>query len=524
MQMHFIDPYSLFGIDHPRQVDAELLRKLRKRTIADFELLNGAEMKWQGLVVNRSQALQLLDQLELSSHVRSYWKIHESPALLQYLALQKLSAPLKRELKALAADEVCWPILESYLLSALAESLRRATLAGDTLEFCAHEALVQLLPPVEGEAIWGPTVQFFMASELAAKEMIEQEFSVEELMAFANAAICTILNKLPQYYQFLRDDYAATVALLALQYHVNSKDSKRALEAIVHLEKISTHVLTEGHLRLKIDVLRTLRQMDASQEGLDSLMDDLRNISASNTHGQGAPNRSGWSAFGTVAVLVGLVVLLRMFGGKMGGSHDFKLPNIPTLPYLSYDPNTITSINNLQNRFANQAERIYDSLWAAGSRTYTIGATPRRPEDGERMYGAVSQLTSMPDDTCKIWVDNRASDDIVLFIAGVGDGNLRTAVYLHHGKGPTEVTFSGGILSFSVYQGKDWVDPLMRYNSETLAGFSRDVKIVGDHATPKHAAQFVSSRQLIRRFPTTGTDSAERLLRYDGKHFQWHRK
>ncbi len=505
--MRYIDPYELFSIADPAQVDDEALRKLRRRMMAEFELSNDGFLDWRGHAVDKTAATELLDAMADPQTRQDYWAMRQVPGLVAYFASDDLRLINNVQFARLPSK----PDFQRFVSAFWAINFDQQL--GKTLE-TAH---------------WPEAIMLLRNTKYLHKDYIDEAFksAVRKahvgIVALENAALTPLpallefdvtpytqqgfvnaFNQYPPRFQYLRDAYGK--ALLA--YARISENDRLLLPKAMQAITAACNLGQDAAQRLQCQQYR-----DRLRWRIDGTRPDqaYREAVASNEKGAGGCRNTG----------VGLIVILSLILGLR--------TCIGKLDKPTYTPPPINIKGLLDNSrqyssplFTPEKEDPKPAFYRSmnfQTNVYASGNSPcksRRPETGWSPY---KKIFGPPERAERGHVGdftfhNKSDKDLVLLLEHGRPLEIVASYYVRAKSKLPMQTLPVGNYTFRIYNGSHWCDQFSDYEGQQVGGFAADVDYIGNYKREESTSD-AAAPELEDALALRGA-AAEKLIFEDG--------
>lgn len=345
--MAYYNPYRLFDLPVFDRIPADILRQARKRVLAEFELTDEIQANFKGILLDKSTALRLFDELEDEKKRNFHQYVMSIPGYARFLETEGREGGLPEDfgpLNNLSFYAFIEPELKRSLKMGSSRFLREdkfQELATVLKQFSNHHPeLVESI--AEGAKPW------FDHQELYLADLKDPTFDKGDLpttlLALLSPEKINFLNALPTFHQKLLDNYVMQLLSLCAVWHDNSwigpYQIGELLENALKLNiSYETRHLVETRIKLVYPFFRMLKSMESISAGMNDLMGKMQ---ASEPAPTSSSRAKAWGTFfGLILLLVFAVLMLRLSGG--GKSSRYRHIDIPkiNIPDYSFDPKSI---------------------------------------------------------------------------------------------------------------------------------------------------------------------------------------
>ncbi len=486
--MHYIDPYELFSIADPAQVDEDLLRKLRRRMMAEFELSNDGFLDWRGHAVDKTAATELLDAIADPQVREHYWAMRQVPGLVAYLT----------DDDPLFITQIQWPASElqpdfhlfvsGFLAAQFNQQLGWAMENAQWPEALMLLDHIHLLAPATLDPAFKTATRWVHAGIIAMEEAVHNHLTwVEEFDArpYVQSGLVKTLNKFPSALAYLRNTYAAAMLALA-QMYANDDKLKTSIQVITLVCRLD---LDEMQMRrcveFKRDVLERQHQID--HPGLEAL-GSYSKANESTRQIIKALAIAGVIAFALIS-LFSDPNISRMFRDRPAPRY---MPNPPARSSISDLSATSEKTKSEKINAAVSGDNVVNPLYE--SLRAQVAAYPDKDpkksaplhENGWNPYrGILGDIAVGKQDgkTAEFTFRNENDGDLVLFLEQ-GDSAQIVASYYVKGKASLynrEVPV--GFYTLRIFNGEEWRDSIGTFKGKPIGGFTQQVEFIGCYKT-----------------------------------------
>lgn len=231
--MTYLNPYSFLPgeLTSPQQVNASVLRKAKRKLLAEFELGDGIAIEVDGVRLDRSTALQLLEQLEDPQQANYHWQIRRDGALHHFLKRPDQGNP--RKLPSWNRVDPGYREFLSEQLAAPMDQALHAAIKDEMFErmlACAQK--LELLLPLHLEKALESTLRFVLLRIDEIQKWAADLGSVSNwngtMRRTLDPRMRDFINALPSRYQQLRNRYADALMDLAVAISNEGKNNRKA--------------------------------------------------------------------------------------------------------------------------------------------------------------------------------------------------------------------------------------------------------------------------------------------------------
>lgn len=304
--MAYLNPFLVLDLS-PEQTEgpdvADLLRREKKRWLAEFELADETEIEIGGQRLDRATLLRLIEELEDPTTRAHHRQVATHPRVLAFLQDASLDLFYEGDITLLAAHSQ--DFLRFIAPDFAAQFNRRLIHALKQHDEEEIRALCQqplAIPPAFHAACYQDAYRYLHAHvgeiEQLAQAIEGGQAPDGRVQEYCDELLIEALNALPDYFAGVRDRYGLALESLAIEVHNTHKRVRLGIYILQQGLKLRTSDETRRRLQHILDQLKAMAPVDSLLESIG-------------VNSQGSSRKSNrnvwWTAVG-VGALVFLVI------------------------------------------------------------------------------------------------------------------------------------------------------------------------------------------------------------------------
>lgn len=441
--MGYLDPYQLLelGSIPPQKLDQATLRRAQRKLMADFDLTEEAVIVRSGIELDKSTALNLVEELKDPVQAALHWQVHQDKGLSSFLR-----DPLNQHPEVLPQLEIgdLRAFISPYLGEALNRFLRNAlrkkdySAAAEAVEKISYLVFRDQEAAFQSSRSW--IDQRLRDLSTWAENINQVNYRSEEVIKTIDKRLIFFLNFLPNRYQTWRNRYAVALIKFALP---TVNDRKLGRQAFLAIEAASQLILDEAQERRVKHVFRQLEKYRNSP-------DPTGKLKAGKTGpGNSSPRKKTSFLRGCFLlwmILITLMVTAAFFTGLFRPSQN----------------------KPIRDEFYQAGKKEHGLLWnrrrilmekLTHPTPYILQPNEEFPPIPKRPYEAflsefllASPLTI---DFDSLIVDNQSGYQAVIFISDTAKKTQYNHYFLERGAISSDYPYTSGTI-YQCYLGSDW--------------------------------------------------------------------
>lgn len=496
--MPYLDPFDYFKIGHPDDVNADLLRKLRRRVMADFELSDDGRLEWAGQQLDRTTVQQLLDALEDPITVQRYWQVHEMPEFADWLTGGTPPAITKFPKQRIMADAGLRKLCSHLLAPVYSEQLGHSLESHRWANVIALQKHAGLFLEEDLDVAWAQAMRFAQSRLIAIEAILAEDAAALASFAYrehAESAWINVFNRFPIQFEHVRNRYSLALQRLATKFFQRGdlRDAARAvITAASQLQQDES--LRMDCNRLKLAICKKTADLEEERENV----------------GKGC----------TIAIGLVMMVLVVAIALIKTGSHRpayVPLPDILSSP--DYDP------GGRHRPSSHHPAADEPILYRLLSFQLAIKDRPdcksARPATGWSPYKDIfsEPYGEQPQKKAEFNLHNQSNRDMVLLIEGGEPNEIVASYYVRANAKLKTQSLPEGNYRFRVLNGQSWCDSIGDYGGKALGAFTVDQVFIGTYVQGESSLRAPVLEHILEG---KGKDRFE--IQFDGTDLHWTRK
>ncbi|MEZ4827711.1 MAG: hypothetical protein R3C61_15725 [Bacteroidia bacterium] len=274
--MQYINPFAALGLDpavFAQGPDQELLRREKKRLLAEFELHQTPDIEVNGKSLSKSDVLRIFDILATAEEVRHHIFIFQHPSLMHFLEDASLDLFYSGDIVKMASfPRELLLFTGPYFASQYNRRLFHAFRQKDWEEInvmCAHPMPI---PSSFSASAYKDTYRHVHTAvselEALAFEISSGKTPDGRVQEVCDEMLISTLNHLPDYFEGVRDKYGQALEVLALAVFNTHRRGQLGIFVVRQGLKLHTSTGTRDRLSYVLDQLMKLAPADAFLESL----------------------------------------------------------------------------------------------------------------------------------------------------------------------------------------------------------------------------------------------------------------
>jgi hypothetical protein len=274
--MPYLNPFAALDLspDAFAEADAaDLLKREKKRLLAEFELADGPVIELRGQALDKSQVLKMFERLEREAEWPHHRRIYEQPELMAFLEEASLDYFYHGDISLLPTQPKDFlRFIGTYFAEQFNQRLYHAFRQKDQDELtvlCRHPLVI---PNEYHAACYKDTYRDLHARmkevEGMATSLNEGQKPDGRVQEVCDEWLLAAFNALPAYFDGIRDRYGLALESLALALH--NEHQRVQLAIFVLRQGLKLELTDDTQARLK-HVLDQLLALSPGEALLDSL-------------------------------------------------------------------------------------------------------------------------------------------------------------------------------------------------------------------------------------------------------------
>lgn len=433
--MSYLDPYQLLEIESypPEGFEPMTLRRVQRKLMADFDLSQEAVIVRAGVELDKSTALQLLEELQDPVRAALHWELHQNKGFSAFLRFPISQHPevipqlVPGEFRNFVSPYLGKSInifikdaLKKHNFSAASEAVERTRHLNFTDQEIAFQSSRKWLDQqLDNLSNWAESIE-------TVNYLSPEVFTVLDKRAIF------FLNYLPQRYQNWRNRYAIALLKFALP---TINERKLGRQAFLAIEAASQLILDEAHENRINHVYQQLERHRNSPDRASKLQSPKK-----------ASLRSG--CFMVWMILITIMVIAAFFTGLFRPSLEKPIRN--NTHFGDFHDNSI-----IWNRRRILIDKI-QSYQPTSSDTFSQDTSTLRQPYQDFIPGERIRPMILADHDSLI-IDNQSGYHAVIFTCKRGDAVQYDHYFLSKGGLISEYPYAPGTI-FQCYLGQKWDD------------------------------------------------------------------
>lgn len=487
--MSYLDPYQLLEIeaDSHGGLEPTALRRVQRKLMADFDLSQEAVIIRSGVELDKSTALQLLEELQDPARAALHWELHHNKALCAFLRTPTSQHPeVIPHLEPGEFRNFVSPYLGKSINLFVRDALRKKNFsaASEAVEKIRHLTFTDQEFAFQSSRKWLDQQLENLSNWTESIETVN--FLSEEVRTVLDKRTVFFLNYLPQRYQNWRNRFAIALLKFSLPT-VNQR--KLGRQAFLAIEAASQLILDEAHENRINHVYQQLVRHKNSPNSSHKLQSPKK-----------VSFRSG--CFMLWMILITIMVIAAFFTGLFHPSLEKPIRNNPN--FGDFHDSSI-----IWNRRRILIEKIQSYQPTSNDTFSRDTSTLRQPYQdfipGERIRPMIIA------DFDSLIIDNQSGYHAVIFTSNSGDALQFDNYFLSKGGLISDYPYAPGTI-FQCYLGQEWNDfalPIVMAQDTYPTWFGAFQK---SYHIPKHRSAEDDPRFVIE-LPDKEEGEVEKLVR-----------
>lgn len=251
--MKFQNPYHLFDIqvNSPEELTSGLLKRIRKKVLAEFELSESPLANFKGHPLDRSSALRLVESLEDPQNCHNFFYLGKYPGLVRFLESGSL-----KDLRLLPPAVGVDPEFKKFVSRQMAPVIDAALMQHvKKTRWAAAKDVLKRLEWIESRdmdlVLLGSNRHYKRGIRELEQitEGEEDQLKKTDLSQLYDAGMIDFLNHFPEEFQHLRNQYGKALRLYAIALDETAGRPDLGYKAISRASELETDLTISERIR-----------------------------------------------------------------------------------------------------------------------------------------------------------------------------------------------------------------------------------------------------------------------------------
>lgn len=225
--MQYVNPLDLLKVAtiEIEKIESEFLKREKKRLAHEIELSDIPFFKFNGSELNKSDVMNLLDELNDSTKKRAHYEIYTNPSVKDFLYGKDVTTLPNKQFSSETIK-----LISPFFASQYSKLLKKAVQQTNVSSLKKILSIRPLVLPDDIDNCYNGTRLFLTEKLLELGEECHNVASASGIAQVVKKNVpVEILNELPNHFQTIRNDYARTIRNISVDVHNEHSDIETAI-------------------------------------------------------------------------------------------------------------------------------------------------------------------------------------------------------------------------------------------------------------------------------------------------------